>query len=171
MDNEVEIWRPHHKYPGYLFSTAGYIISRLTHKPMKPGWRGKGYSGTVLTDTKGKRVTVAVHRLLAEVFIEKPSEQHNQINHINGIKTDNRIENLEWVTPSENMMHKLNVLNKKNLALDKHPMTSFSVDQIKEIRSTLSKGVRGGAARLAKKYGVCKSTISKIKLRKNWASI
>ena len=68
----------------------------------------KGYKSVLIRDNGVER-TVFVHRIIATAFIPNP-ENKPQVNHKNGIKTDNRPSNLEWCTNQENCLHKVNIL-------------------------------------------------------------
>ena len=79
-----------------------------------------------------------------------------------------RVENLEWCTHKENMQHCRHVLNRNWLG-EKVPQSVLTKDQAFRIRELLARGIP--SAKLARAFGVSKSAISKIKLRKSWAWI
>ncbi len=75
---------------------------------------GKGYMRVIIRD-KGKPRTVFVHTIVALAFLPNPNNKP-QINHKNGIKTDNRPENLEWCTNEENAHHRIYTLKRYSSA-------------------------------------------------------
>ena len=72
----------------------------------------KGYAKATITYTDGSRKIEAVHRLVAKAFLPNPNNKP-AVNHIDGIKINNQISNLEWATHSENKLHSFRVLNKE----------------------------------------------------------
>lgn len=109
-----EIWKPIIGYEGlYEISSLGRIkrlyreIHRhkmgllvLRERILSPGLN-KGYPRMILCDALGGKTNYSIHRLVANAFIPNP-EGKPCIDHINGIRTDNRVENLRWCTIAEN---------------------------------------------------------------------
>ena len=93
-------------YSRYAISRDGDVYSLHIKRTIAQTKNKDGYYYHTLYPDNGKHVTVAKHRLLGFMYIPNDDvENKTQINHKNGIKTDNRIENLEWVTPKENSEH------------------------------------------------------------------
>ena len=88
---------------GYFISKDGIVTNK--HGKVIKSYINKFYKYyfTVIRINK-KQTTKSIHRMLAETYIPNV-ENKSEVNHINGIKTDNRLENLEWVTRSENVLH------------------------------------------------------------------
>lgn len=114
FDNEQ--WRDIAGYEGmYQVSDLGRVRSKHSGewKVLRCGTLPKGYL-MVNLHQDGKRKCVTVHRLVANAFIPNSDETKTQINHKNEVKTDNRVENLEWCTASYNQTYNDLNLRKKN---------------------------------------------------------
>lgn len=97
----------------YQIDTLGNVYSLKNEMILKSRLNKRGYARVNLTTKDGKHKTYLVHRLVALAFIKNP-ENKPHINHIDGNKVNNIVENLEWVTPKENNLHSYEVLGKKS---------------------------------------------------------
>lgn len=103
----------------FKISNHGNLYSKRSNRLLKQNITNKGYC-TVATKISGKNLCFKIHRLVAEAFLEPPSEQQLQwasttkyykvlVNHKDGNKSNNSVENLEWATNSENLLHAISV--------------------------------------------------------------
>lgn len=105
-------WRPIPNLPRYEVNTDGIIRIAKSKIPMHLQSDGKYLRVSLVTES-GKQKSCIVHRLVAKTYLPSPPPERTFVNHRNGCGTDNRVENLEWVTPSENILHSFHVLNQK----------------------------------------------------------
>lgn len=124
-------------------------------------------NGSVCLRTKSKK-TVQVHRAVAEAFILN-FENKPQVNHKNGVKTDNQVSNLEWCTPSENLRHAYdNNLARARKGTDVKN-SKLNENNVREIREMYDSGII--QRKIAEKFNVSVSAIKDVLKGKNWKHV
>lgn len=174
----IEEWRQVKGYEGlYEVSSLGNVrsVDRVIkysngtsnhHKGrlLKLGCNHRGYPMAMLSK-KNKQRNIAVHRLVAEAFICNP-ENKPTVNHISGVKSDNRVENLEWNTWEENERHSQETgLKPRGEA---HPNSKLNKTKVSEIRRLYPSMTQ---VELGMKYGVNHRTIGNILNYKTWRHV
>jgi hypothetical protein len=115
----------------YKVSDDGRVFSLFSNKIRKQRFH-KNYL-TVEIRINGKNKRMAVHRLVALHFIPNPLNKP-ETNHLNGIKTDNRVSNLEWCTGEENRIHAMNMgLIPKGIQCIRSVFTNEDIDNIRTL--------------------------------------
>jgi hypothetical protein len=132
----MEIWKEVPNTNGdYQISSLGRIKSKKygDWKILNPHTESNGYKGVKIRyENTEKRKTVLVHWLVARAFIRKP-EGKCEINHIDGNKTNNKVENLEWVTSKENIEHAVKNGLFKPFGKERKPVIAINLETKKEI--------------------------------------
>ena len=187
MTEPTENWKPAVGYDGvYDVSDAGRVRRSplscpignvVPGKVLKPRMKSNGYLQVHLCSAGIKR-SHTVHRLVAEAFFGVPAGRMDA-NHKNGIKTDNRLSNLEFITPAENMNHCVRTglypYGRRNGSRtspssrprgEKMKTHKLTLQQVKSIREERTAGTTLTA--LAKKYGVAVSNIESITKFRTW---
>jgi len=173
----TEVWKSVVGYEGfYEVSNMGRVksLARLLRpngrshmKPenfLTPRLLRSGYSVVGLS-VDGVLQFHRVHRLVAKAFLDNP-EGKAQVNHIDGDKLNNIVENLEWATAFENQQHAVNVLGKHG---ERCGNATIKNADIVDIRFLLGHGVR--QVDVAKLYGVTPHVISRINCERSWSRV
>lgn len=137
----------------YSVSSTGLVINNKTGRLLKPAIHNLGYLRIAMN-----KKSFLVHRLVAKAFILNP-ENLPIVNHKDGIKTNNNVENLEWCTHSENNMHSINTGLRQ---VNNNFLTKEEAIQIKYLNTPMS------CKLLSELYGVHESTIWDCRNNRTW---
>ena len=180
MSTEI-IWKDVINYEGIYMVNQYGVIKSLDHIVYHKDGKKRLQKGRNIKYSKSKKgyiqvslnkncikFNTSVHRVMAIAFLNNPFNKP-QINHINGIKDDNRLENLEWCTNKENQLHAIrNNLIHPNYG-ENHHMSKIPNSHIAGIREEIKNGKPMRI--IAERYSMSITAISNIKNRKTYINI
>ena len=141
----------------YLVTSSGIILSNVGRQKELVGKVTKeGYHTVVLT-INGKKIYRNVHRIVAEAFIPNPTNLP-QVNHIDGNKLNNSVDNLEWVNSKDNLIHARD---------NKLLRCKLDMAKANEIRMLYNKG-NTTYTKLAERFNISKSLVGAILNNERW---
>ncbi len=173
----TEIRKPIPGYSNYEASNTGNIYQirrnrkgsnkfKIINKLLIPRYNSYGYTLVNVKDDNFKSSLRPIHRLVAFAFLDNP-ENKPQVNHKNGIKTDNSLENLEWMTASENCKHAVDTgLRKIGYGEEASGFSYFTTKEVIDIVSMILDFK--GNSEIAIKHQTCAKIISQIRMKKRW---
>lgn len=176
----IEIWKDIKTWESlYQVSDCGRVrsLDRVMHytrgakswnrlklgRALKAARHKDGYEVVRLCDIRGQK-DYAIHRLVAEAFLKVPANYKDlEVNHINSIRWDNRVENLEWVTPKENVHHCMHQRQ------GRHAAAKLTADQVREIIMLYAQGTP--TVDIVKKFNIVEQSATRIRRGATWKHI
>ena len=166
----MERWKPVLGFEGkYEVSDQGRLrnvqkgAGHVTGRILRVGLNLKGYAQYTLGKYGGRHTA---HLLVMQAFVG-PKPEGLEINHKNGIRDDNRLENLEYCTKSENCLHLVRVLGKRRG--ESHGNAKITEDDVREIRRLASEGVT--QREIAKRFGITHPNVGYIVRKTAWPHV
>lgn len=154
----AETWRFAYEHPDYMVSSLGKVLS-LKRRKLIASFDNHGYCRVVLNSK-----AISLHRLVLLTFKGEPPPGFRHANHKNFDRADNRLVNLEWVTPKENVKYSADKGHREYLRGVHNHKAKLTEEQVREIRASgwtpennPHKAI--SAPKLARKYGVSHQTI------------
>lgn len=171
----LEVWKPVPDFPRYEASNLGRIRSfQGRHGPYKEplvlrdAQSGRGYRAVVLWNEHGKK-QMYVHQLVLSAF-RGPAPSGHEGAHLDGVRSNNRLDNLAWTTRSENHGHK--IIHGTTNRGERSGTSKLTTAEVRAMRSEYRFGEHGrGTHSLAEKYGVSQSEAYDIVNWRRWAHL
>ena len=158
------------EFPNYTISKLGVVRNNKTKKIVKPFKNWNGYIRIALMKD-GKRYSRALHRLLAQTFIPNP-ENLPFINHIDGVKDNNELSNLQWCDRSQNMRHAHDnglVKGQTGAKGSNNGSSKLTEEDVLKIRKLASDGI--SSKDIAEQFNISRGNCNSIIARKYWKHI
>lgn len=147
----------------------GYCFCDMLYKEiiLKPKYI-RGYENVSIIYDNGERKTKQVHRLILETFNPIENMENLTVNHKDGVKNNNKLNNLEWMTTQENTKHAIEfgLRKPKDQNGSKNKMAKLTEEQVIEILKS-----NKTTKELMKSYNVSRKTIENIKNKKSWTHV
>lgn len=179
----VEEWKDVPEFPYYEISNLGnlrrktrileicYPDGRTSYQniksmPLKPRFNHSGYREILLTNVSKKKINCRIARLVLLAFVGSPPRPEYHACHNDGIKTNDRLDNLRWDSPSNNNLDKeLHGTHNKG---ERHNLAKITEKQALEIKDKLKNYRYGDISRIAEEYQIPYNIIANIKLNRTW---
>lgn len=170
LEENMENWKPY--IYNYDVSDMGRVRNRVTNHILRQRRTVGGYHICVVScGSRENKVAIRVHDAVATLFLENPNHLP-QVNHKDGNKDNNAVENLEWCTCGDNIRHAFEHGLNKPRRCDKAPSAKLKPSDVQFIRTYyIPRDKEFGARALAKKYGVSHRSINRIIHGVTWTDL